>query len=452
MVLHQLLPPTRNARHPPLFRQKSLTLNGQRYQHHRGGRMSLDPQKKRKRRKYDEDSSIISSSTSTTSKSKMTSSSQQPECHCSNTTIGCDGSDSMATPSSKTSIVLNAHQHNERQHIEEQSFVHCKPFRLTKFQWSRVNKYQFSSMPQATTVELEGEDKDQRRLDREVELAVSSNLIFNIALTHHLIALSQGQEKKACQRLLRDNDDSEDEFHTDDENACEYECKNSSGSGSSSSGCSISSCSSFHSSEDESMGSNFLLNKERLRGALRLYELGFRIHTKRVAYVTALQTASSTTMSIQSFSSAVTSSFISTTTTAMTDIQGDRLPPPPLRFIVDRSISSSSSSSSFSSQATESSPPSSQFILRSDREAELKSTARFAMALLNNCAHVHDKLGQVKEAKKFQERLLSFLMVIIDSGESIHDILGDEPAVDGYLKNLFNGTVFNTDTAPAAVA
>jgi hypothetical protein len=72
--------------------------------------------------------------------------------------------------------------------------------------------------------------------------------------------------------------------------------------------------------------------------------------------------------------------------------------------------------------------------------------------LLNNCAHIHEALGQTDKALVFQKRLLSFLLVIVDSGESIHEIIGDDPAVDGYLKNVIAGTVFDKDTAPAAVA
>merc|ERR1712176_193822 len=137
--------------------------------------------------------------------------------------------------------------------------------------------------------------------------------------------------------------------------------------------------------------------------------------------------------------------------TPMTAMRGDRSLLPTLQYMEERSVSSSSFSSS-STQATESSLSSSRFILRSDRETELKSTTRFALALLNNCAHIHEKLGQTEKAKIFQKRLLSFLLVIIDSGESIQNIIGDEFATDGYLKNVFSGTVFNKDTAPAPVA
>ena len=417
--------------------------------------------KKRRRHMYPDNSSMISSSVSTNAKSNMTCSSQEPECHCSNTLIGC--SDSIAIPSRINSTVRNAQTHNQSQHlsqsfrqknykneVKEQVFIHCKPFRLTKFQWSRVDKYLFSSTSQTNPLELEKEKKEQSRIDREVELAVSSNLIFNIALAHHLVACSQEQKEKASQRLLCDHDDSEDEFETNDENAFQDESTYYSDSSS----CTISSCNSSGSSEDEAAASNVLRNEERLRGALRLYELGFRIHTKRVAYVTALETISSMPGSMRSSSASVTSFYpsststnVSATTTPMTALQ-EYISPPRLE---GRSISSSSSSSSssFSSQVSESS---NRFILRSDRDAELKSTTRFALALLNNCAHIHETLGQADNAKVFKKRLLSFLMVIVDSGESIHDIIGDQPAVDGFLKNVFAGTVFDKDTAPAAVA
>lgn len=424
--------------------------------------------KKRRRRMHNMDSSITSSSVNTSIAPTMTCASKESVCRSSNTLTDC--SDSVATTSQVNPTVRNVRKQDQYQHYsqsynqkgcnnegEENFYVHCKPFRLTKFQWSRIDKYQCSSTSETTRMEVERERNDQLCIDREVELAVSSNLIFNIALTHHLIARSQEKKEQASLRFLCDNDDPKDELETDDENGCEYASTystNRSGSyGENNSN-------SFGSSEDEDAASNFLQTEERLRGALRLYELGFRIHTKRVAYVTALQTTSSMPEATPSSLSSVISSHpssssipsnVSTTPTAMTALPADRPLPPRLRMMEDRSISSSSFSSS-SSSSTQVSSSSSQLILRSDRETELKSTTRFALALLNNCAHIHEKLGQIEKAKIFQKRLLSFLLVIVDSGESIHEIIGEEPVVDGYLKNVFAGTVFDKDTAPAAVA
>jgi len=407
-----------------------------------GSTVSRSPCRKMRRdRIHENNSSTLSRPVNTTTTSNTTTSSQESKCP--------SRSDSVATPSHTNSTIRNARKHERRQYesqkncheLEERFFVHCKPFRMTKFQWSRVHMCQYSSTFQTTSVESDRESKDQLRLDREVELAVSSNLIFNIALTHHLIAWSREQRDQSSRRILCEEDNLEGEFETDDENGCGYE-----------STCSTSSSNSSDSIENE------LRNEERLRGALRLYELGFRIHTKRVAYITALQTTSSIPGPTAPSSSSPTSLYpssssapttISFTSTPMTAMRGDRSLLSNLQLTEERSVSSFSSSST---QATESSLSSSQFILRSDRETELRSTTRFALALINNCAHIHEKLGQTGKAKIFRKRLLSFLLVIIDSGESIHDIIGDQFATDGYLQNVFDGTVFNKETAPAPVA
>jgi hypothetical protein len=141
----------------------------------------------------------------------------------------------------------------------------------------------------------------------------------------------------------------------------------------------------------------------RLKGALRLYELGFRVHTKRVAYITSLSSPSTS------------------------------LSPRGARTVSLQSLAEDRAR------------------MRT-RDDELKSTTRFVLALLNNCCHIHQELGQTEKAKVFQNRLLSFILVIIDSGSSVHDIVGDDPALEGYLKNVFDGTVFHRDNGPAAVA
>jgi hypothetical protein len=235
-------------------------------------------------------------------------------------------------------------------------------------------------------------------------LAVSANLIFNIALSHHLIASSTKSELAAARNrrlsLSPDSGDDDSDDEEDDDNGCGYG----------------SICS------DEMSIADSLQTKQRLKGALRLYELGFRVHTKRVAFVMSTKTQSSRSS------------------------RG---------YLYSSSSSIPSASSSVSSTASPLSPDAPRSSLQNrinDRDDELKSTTRFALALLNNCAHIHDVLGQSEKAKIFQKRLLSFLLVIVDSGESIHDIIGDDPAVDGYLKNVFAGTVFDKKTAPAAMA
>lgn len=283
------------------------------------------------------------------------------------------------------------------QDTEERYFVYRKPIRMSKFQWSRIAECRCQK----------GNDAEhQHQIHREVELAVSANLIFNIALSHHLIASSTKSELAAARnrRLSLSPDSGDDD--TDDEE----EDDNGFGYGSVSS--------------DEMNIADSLQTKQRLKGALRLYELGFRVHTKRVAFVMSGKTQSS----------------------------GSR------GYMYNSSSTVPSASSSISSTASPLSPDeprarrSSSLNRINDRDDELKSTTRFALALLNNCAHIHDVLGQSEKAKVFQKRLLSFLLVIVDSGESIHDIIGDDPAVDGYLKNVFAGTVFDKKTAPAAMA
>lgn len=200
-----------------------------------------------------------------------------------------------------------------------------------------------------------------------------------------------------------------------------------------------------YSSHDTSTFADTLHTKQRLKGALRLYELGFRVHTKRVAFVTSSRMVMSGSSSPQAFLYPSSSSSTPSTPSSL------QLPPVlTTAEATARRVSLPPEAAAASAPARALRPASSS--QSTDRDDELKSTTRFALALLNNCAHIHESLGQHDKAKAFQKRLLSFLLVIVDSGESIHDIIGDDPAVDGYLKNVFAGTVFHKDKAPAAVA
>ncbi len=274
------------------------------------------------------------------------------------------------------------------QEMEEQCFIYRKPLRLTKFQWSRIAECDFENDGQKA-------QKHKQQMSREVELAVSANLIFNIALSHHLIANATKKELKRNTRynpgLSPDSGDDTDDDDDDDENGYDSCCDDIADS---------------------------LQTKQRLKGALRLYELGFRVHTKRVSFVMSRRRYLHSHPSLPSVPLSLPSS-----------------------ISIPRQIS-------LLPQDDDASPPSQE----GDREDELKSATRFALALLNNCAQIHEALGQNDKAQIFQKRLLSFLLVIVDSGESIHDIIGDDPAVDGYLKNVLAGTVFDKKTAPAAMA
>jgi len=329
---------------------------------------------------------------------------------------GCQASVDISSSSNNDKSVFNeSSDHQPLECNEEHFFIYRKPLRLTKFQRSRIAECKCLQAQ-------EGEKKNQNNIHREVELAVSSNLIFNIALAHHLIVTSNGTEKShssssSCSRWRNPNDgDYTDDEEDDDENGCGYDS---------------SSC-----EESATSQSNILRKQQRLKGALRLYELGFRVHTKRVAYVASSQ--------LNILGSPPTSLYpVSSSHSSLTTVIPVRQTSSSSSIIEERrSRSQAGPLASIASASTS----------QNDREEELKSTTRFALALLNNCAHIHEALGHTEKAEIFQKRLLSFLLVIVDSGESIHDIVGDDPAVDGYLKNVFNGTIFNKDTAPAAVA
>lgn len=283
-----------------------------------------------------------------------------------------------------------------QEEMEEKYFVSRQPLRLSKFQWSHIKECNLRN-------DQEREHKHKEQIAREVELAVSANLIFNIALSHHLLAIST---KKELARNIRYNpglsSDSVDDSDDDD-------FENGFGS---------------HDEDEDEDKANSLQTKQRLKGALRLYELGFRVHTKRVALVMTYTSQPRRRRMLNSSPSIPSlSSLPSLSTSFPTSVRRVSLAP-------DEEAPSEGG----------------------DWEDELKSATRFSLALLNNCAHIHESLGQIDKAKIFQKRLLSFLLVIVDSGESIHDIVGDDPSVDGYLKNVLSGTVFDRKTAPAAMA
>jgi len=288
--------------------------------------------------------------------------------------------------------------YSENQDTEERYFIYRKPIRLSKLQWSRIAECCCQERRQR-------DPKHQVQILREVELAVSANLIFNIALSHHMIATSTKSELAWNYRHnLRLSPDSGDETDSSDDD------DDSSGSDSG--------------IADDMSFADSLQTKQRLKGALRLYELGFRVHTKRVAVGMSSKTQSSRRGQLHSSSSSIPFATSSLPTAVLSPNE-----PGARRPSEDRSQGS-----------------------HSDRDDELKSTTRFSLALLNNCAQIYHALGESEKALVFQKRLLSFLLVVVDSGESIHDIIGDESAVEGYLKNVLAGTVFNKDTAPAAMA
>lgn len=360
-------------------------------------------QRKRRRRHLQNEqefhSSSIESSNATSSEPLLVDPSQQSMCSPS------VPNNPVVVPS--TDVRCSTHGHPpscscQNQETEDRYFVYRKPLRLTKFQWTRITKCDYSD-------DLEQDEKNQQQTAREVELAISANLIFNIALSHHLLASTT---RKELLRNTRYNaglspDSGDDTDGEDEENG-------------------------FDTYSFDSHGvhlENSLQTKQRLKGALRLYELGFRVHTKRVGLVMSLKTRSfrrrvlNSTASLPSISAVLPS--LSSSFSTIPSV---------------RRVSLSPSDEVPSQEEGE------------DREDELKSATRFALALLNNCAQIHEALGQLDKAKIFQKRLLSFLLVIVDSGESIREIVGDDPAVDGYLKNVLARTVFDKKTAPAAMA
>mmetsp|Transcript_32798 Transcript_32798/g.54977 ORF Transcript_32798/g.54977 Transcript_32798/m.54977 type:complete len:228 (+) Transcript_32798:271-954(+) len=84
------------------------------------------------------------------------------------------------------------------------------------------------------------------------------------------------------------------------------------------------------------------------------------------------------------------------------------------------------------------------FHMHSKRGAEGMSM-NYALALINNCAHIYDALGRPTRAQKFYSHMLSSLMMMIDGGEA-----GKVDQLDGYLRNA--SRLILTDAAPAAAA
>lgn len=268
------------------------------------------------------------------------------------------------------------------QENEEQYFIYCKPIRLSAFQWARIAIHRRQN----------GEKKASKRgeqLQRHIELAISANLVFNIALSHHLLTSSRAVP---IPRLSTDDEDDIESSHNDN---------------------------------GVFRHTNTFQTKERLRGALRLYEIGFRLYTKRMALIMATQTQFRR-RSYPDFSSLLSIS------SSLPTMEGhERM----------RQVSLSANEIRVRRQGRQISG-----------NGELTETIRFALALLNNCAHIHSVLGQHEKAKVFHKRLLSFFLEIIDSGASIHDIIGDDPTLEGYLKNVYDGAVFDQKVAPAAMA
>lgn len=142
---------------------------------------------------------------------------------------------------------------------EQKYFVYCKPLRMTKFQWSRIAECQAQQ-------ESGGEENQQGRIDREAELAISANLIFNIALSHHLIATTKGTQagnkhhhkpSQFCPRRRNDHLHYSNDSSSDEESECSDDDDTASG---------YDSCS----SHDTSTFADTLHTKQRLKGALRL--------------------------------------------------------------------------------------------------------------------------------------------------------------------------------------
>lgn len=261
---------------------------------------------------------------------------------------------------------------------DEGYFVYRKPLRLTESQLIRIaecrefrRRRNSNSNSKSNSIGSQCQQR-QCQLEREIELAVSSNLIFNIALSHHLIAVTSTENEN------KEND-------KNNENTTDV-----------------------------------LRREQRLKGALRLYELGFRVHAKRTA------------------SAAATS-------------------PIPMTATAPPSSSSSSSNDTTNTVAVDNNNNNNNdnnntLLPLEDQDDELRSATRYALALINNCAHIHEALGRNDRANVFRNRLLSFLLMMVDGGESMNEIVSDDAALDGYLRNVFSRSIFDTKKAPAAAA
>lgn len=324
------------------------------------------------------------------------------------------------------------------------SFVYRKPLRLTDSQWTRIRDYR-EFVPRAERscccpcCQLLFRSEQRRKIEREIELAISSNLIFNIALSHHLIAVaststSSSTATTSARRTTAatpyggfdTSSDSEREpydsesWDSDNDNYIDTDDEGSSANGyDDEDDCDEDDCDDDDDDDDDmECNSHVLRREQRLKGALRLYELGFWVHAKRIAIVESSSSSSS------SFSPHLPTA---TGTTASVEQQQQQL------FGRDLGASNNSTGSDPHERIHNKTKDTTD-------HHELHSATRYALALINNCAHIHEILGNSDRTSVYRNRLLSFLMLIIDSGESAREIVGDDLALDGYLKNALSSS------------
>jgi len=290
-------------------------------------------------------------------------------------------------------------------------FVYNKPLRLTAAQWTQIREYlKFSRRLDNVTCSCcaceilrKEHERTRRTLQRNIELTVSFNLIFNIALSHHLLGLSTAPSVSVAPPSSSSSSSSSDNGGANNNNGTDSSVPTTTESARDSD--------SKHSfaydtdeedddangydeeeddcNDDTECNSHTLQREERLQGALRLYELAFRIHANR----SALPTTSS--------------------------------PDPQPAGDGDGG--------------------------RSSEDDEVRNATRCVLALANNCAHIYELLGQFNRARDFRNRLSRFLMVIIDSGESIREVIDDDRVLDGYL-HILERNVFRSEMVLAAAA
>lgn len=301
------------------------------------------------------------------------------------------------------------------------SFVYSKPFRLTKSQWNQIREYReflcqldcrIMLCPCQPYLQQEG-------IEREILLVVSSNLIFNIALSHHLIAETMtsttasttsgtaipkyhshtSDHEDDCNHKTNDNADacwdSDDDSNYDSDS--DYDDDTEDG----------------EDVDGMECGSNALTREQRLEGALRLYELAITICDKQISTAAP--------------PSPLPLSILPQVTTAFFEQQQQ----------FGRDIGTSGSAPNKSSN---------------HKDDELRIFTQHYLALTNNCAHIHESLGRNDRATVFRNRLLQFMSVLTYSGGSIHEIVGEDAVLNGYLKSVFWGNIFSKErvVAPAA--
>jgi len=151
---------------PSTKKRKALNSLPSRTTGTQGSMVSLSrKRKKRRSHMHNKDSSTLSTpGTTSTTASTGASSSQETKCSC------CSDSDDMQSHinPSVPNVRKHKHKHNQCRYesqmnchhqSEERFFVQCKPFRMTKFQWSRVDKSQYSSTFQTTSMKSDREKK-----------------------------------------------------------------------------------------------------------------------------------------------------------------------------------------------------------------------------------------------------------------------------------------------------